>query len=139
MSTPELTTYIEEQKKAGFSRTEIEQALRASGWNATDIAIAFGDVPPPPTTTSPTSTSPEAFLAEMQRRREAANVAQAQSPQTAQTQYAIPQTVPELSGETGIIGFLIKKGIVSTKEQANMVLIGVIVVVVGITFWYNFA
>lgn len=138
MSTQEVTTYIEEQKKAGFSRTDIEQALRASGWSATDIAVAFGDMPAPPPTTSPTSTSPEAFLAEMERRREAARVTQPKVDTTA-TQYPLPQTIPEVSQEKGLIGFLINKGVVSTKEQANNVLIVVFIVVVAITLWYNFA
>lgn len=138
MSTQEVITYIEEQKKAGFSRTDIEQALRASGWSAADIAVAFGDVPAPPPVSSPTSTSPEAFLAEMERRREAARAAQPQVDATA-TQYPLPQAIPPVSQEKGLIGFLINRGIVSTKEQANNVLIVVFIIVVAITLWYNFA
>ncbi|HEY5383273.1 MAG TPA: hypothetical protein VIJ88_01830 [Candidatus Paceibacterota bacterium] len=81
----------------------------------------------------------EAFLAEMERRRVVAG--QITKPEDSSAPQAAPYSAasyPEVQvTETGIIGFLIKKGIVKDASHANLVLIGVFIVVVGIVIWVN--
>lgn len=87
----------------------------------------------------------EAFLAEMRRRREAAGenpvqgMDQPSAPSPVQNSSYNPlPPVADSTSEKGIIGFLIKQGIVKNKSQAEMLLLGVLVVVLILIAWINF-
>jgi len=42
-----LAAYVKQNIKDGFSRTEIQNALRSAGWHELDISEALADAPPP--------------------------------------------------------------------------------------------
>src|SRR4030081_2123141 len=79
----------------------------------------------------------EECLAEMERRRKASTQkASALSENIA----AVPQTNCSRKIDTtekGIVGFLIRRGIASSTAQANMILVGVMVLVLGPIVWIN--
>ncbi len=63
MASSEIVSYIETQRKAGFSDTQIRKNLEANGWSATAVSEAFTDldapmpVPKPSTAKASTATS----------------------------------------------------------------------------------
>lgn len=88
--------------------------------------------PPDPDTVAENA----AFLAEMARRRAAQNPPPA-------TETALPkqplwkQKVSAHSGvaQTGIVGFLLRHGLAKNEQQANVILIGILVAAVVLTAW----
>jgi hypothetical protein len=90
--------------------------------------------------TQASATSGADFVAEMARRREASAVAPVQTAAAVPIDagFSAPGKFPVPGGsttETGIVGFLIKRGIVKNTQQANIVLIAVLVIVVGLTIY----
>jgi len=159
---PQLVQYIKENTAAGFSRADMEKALLAAGWSAADVAAAFA---PPATPTQPqpaapapgpavqaaapataaAGTTPQAagdFLAQMQQRRAATQTIPATGASTAQPSTAnyrprYQASSPSTTKASGIVGLVLRTGVVKTEAQANMVLIGIIVVAVSLTVWLN--
>jgi hypothetical protein len=131
MLSEELISYIKQNQAAGFSRPDIESALKNAGWDAIDIAAAFaslGGTTPPPRTKAPFGSNNPSDIQrsvdeEVSRLRSQALAARSAS-QTG-------------TGDTGIIGWMLKKKIVSTKSQANLVLIIVIVVCLAGAAWFT--
>lgn len=99
------------------------------------------DSTPPATATTDASVKAqsEAFLAEMEQRRKEQEAAVAPEYDFS----ALPTSVAqrpvlvraEFLNEKGIIGFLLRKGIVSNKNQANLVLLGVAIVAIAFAVW----
>jgi hypothetical protein len=95
-----------------------------------------------PTVSTPVSAPPSdpgaaAFVAEMERRRQAAEALHPAAPvvqETARINVFAPEDTPQ---EKGIIGLLIRTKVVKDAHQANMVLVGIIIVVLSITIWIN--
>jgi hypothetical protein len=122
------------------------------------VSVAPVIVPPQPVVTVPLQTPPvmnpspvappqaapqstvnpnAAFLAEMEKRR---REAEALNPQTAGPN-GVTISVGSVQTSTttnqgGLVGMVIKTGLVKNEQQANMVLIGVIVVCMGLAAWF---
>lgn len=78
----------------------------------------------------------EEFLAEMKRRREAA-----EAEKKTHTQYTIPGNTSVGAGggsEKGLVGMLMRLGVAKTPSQANNILIGVIGASVLFIAWVMF-
>jgi len=84
--------------------------------------------------------SNSAFLAEMTKRRKEAEAMQPQNQTIEQGGVSIsvggyaPSQTTVTQG--GLVGMVMKTGLVKTEQQANMVLIGVIVVCLGTAAWF---
>lgn len=132
MLSEELINYIKQNQAAGFSRLDIETTLKNAGWDAVDIAAAFaslGGVTSPPRTSSPLGgRNPN----DIQRSVDE-EVARLRS-QTLAARSANQQGI----GESGIIGWMMKRKIVSSKSQANIVLIVVIILCLAGAAWFTF-
>lgn len=84
------------------------------------------------------------FMAEMARRRgtDATNSNSAIPGASVTPNYTPPQLqkfspVSNGAAEAGITGFMIKNGIAKTTQQANMILMGVVAVIIIIIIWLN--
>ncbi len=148
MANPDLISYIK-QNSTQFSRPILTQHLVAAGWQRADIDAAFAEidgVPGGPIQT-PTQTTPEAnvdFIAQMQQRREEAARAGTGSimegnteirPNAAPANMYAGQRAANAGEQKGIIGMLIKTGLVKTEAQANIVMIVFIIAMLGATAW----
>lgn len=116
MLTEQLLAYVRENTNAGFKRADIEAALKASGWDALDIAAAFtavsGAPAPQPILTAPSAaqlSDQNVITTEVSRFK-------------AQAKQFSKLKVQEKGG-TGIIGFLLRHNLASSKQMANIVLI----------------
>ncbi len=131
MITDQLLTYIKEQIAQGRSRAEIEAALSASGWDVTDIAAGFEAVYPGAPTTPKISTPSNNAQSEVD-----AEVARIQAELATSKKRSPYSPAGEVqTGETGIVGWMIRKNLVASKNQANAVLLMLIVVFFGLTLW----
>lgn len=148
MPNEQLISYIRENSSK-FPKQTLTQALMAQGWAVGDIAAAFSYVEREQAGTSAevsVSVDPDAtFLAEMEKRRQ-------------ESKGPLPQTIVEgnteihpfasaskyldhekksRAEEKGIIGMLIRAKVVKDESQANIVMIGFVVVVIVIIAWLN--
>lgn len=143
MPNEQLVSYIRTNSPA-FPKQTLTQALMAQGWAVADIAAAFSHVEKEMagvTGQQPTAPTQDAnFLAEMERHRKESEgymhpIVDGNTeirPASIASKYIQPQTAA--TGEQkGIIGLLIKTGLVKNETQANVVMIIFIVVVFGIT------
>ena len=75
-----------------------------------------------------------AFLAEMERKRAAQNKTPAAEEYVIPTQPRWKQKISENSNTTqsGIIGFILRHGVAKDEQQANIILIGMLVATVGL-------
>lgn len=111
--------------------------------------LAASPVPPhislqasnvPPVKLAPAPASPNAFIAEMQRRRQEA---EALHPNAVPVVGSAPDPVPSspaepIAEQMGIVGFLIKKKLAKNEKQANMIMLGVIGASFMFILWYFF-
>ncbi len=140
MPNEQLLQYIR-QNYSNFTRQDITQSLMSAGWAIPDIAAAYQAVEsertpaPSPAAAPAQAQSPDTtFLTEMERRRRQTN--EQPLPNAGATE-ARPQYTPPQSTTTekGIIGLLIKSGLVKNTQQANIVMIGIVVVAMGASAW----
>ena len=132
MLNEQLLAYVRDNVKAGFQRTDIEVALRASGWDAADIAAAF-------TTVTGSAAAPDAKTAQINSKASAEQ--QSIDAEVARIQAEIKTTSKKKSyetEETGIIGWMIRHNLASTKQRANMILISLTVVMLALALWIAF-
>jgi|GEM_PF-3202310 len=115
MLNEQLLAYVRENTRAGFSRSEIEQALKNAGWDPADIAAAFS-VQQPTTPTTPATPSPV-------------------PPLSHPTPRSLYRPATSAGGQSGIVGWMIKKRLVQGETQANMVLILLTVMCLGLAVW----
>ncbi|MBY0472744.1 hypothetical protein K2Q00_00450 [Patescibacteria group bacterium] len=90
----------------------------------------------PLTQTAAAANPNDAFLAEMTKRRKEAEALNPQTPSQGGVTISIGSTQSPVVTQTGLIGMVMKTGLVKTQQQANMVLIGIIVVCLGLTAWF---
>jgi hypothetical protein len=145
MANPQLVQYIKDNSAKGISREVLTKTLTEAGWSASDVQDAFvananpaalSPATPAPTSTVPAQNSSSAeFLAQMEERRKKAEAEKVFIPTTPAGKSKVPTST--IVTETGLIGLLLKTGVVKTKQQANMVLIGVLVVVLALVAWVN--
>lgn len=93
-------------------------------------------VPPqavPQSTVNPNA----AFLAEMEKRRKEAEALNPQTvPQDGVTISMGSSQASTATSQGGMVGMVIKAGLAKNEQQANIVLIGVIVVCLGLAAWF---
>lgn len=154
MPDPQIIQYIQ-QNSANFSKEDIENALLSAGWAAADIAAGFAAVvtaaqPTPqaniqtPLTSTPAAAAtqeiytapPDDFMAEMERRRTTQPTMAQQKTYTVPTSHVKFNSSAHASTGGGIIGLLVGNGLAANESQANMILIGVIVVAVSLAVWF---
>lgn len=84
-----------------------------------------------------TAASNTAFLAEMERKRAAQNKAPAPEEYVIPPQPRWKQRISADYGtaQSGIVGFLLRHGLAKNEQQANVILIGVLVAAVVLTAW----
>jgi hypothetical protein len=87
-----------------------------------------GATPPP---TPEEKAVREEFIKEMERRREAAPESQYDPAITIRPAHETPQ-------EGGLVGLIIKTGLVKDAAQAQMVLAGIAIAAIGLIVWINF-
>lgn len=148
MAHPDLVTYIQ-QNSANFSRPILTQHLVAAGWQLADVEAAFAELASPgvPAAVPPVQHAPDPqadFIAQMQKRREEAARAgrgpivegntEIRPSASPAAQYLAQQTT-EGAQQGGIIGLLIKSGLVKTQAQANIVMLAFVAVMLGFTAW----
>ncbi|MEI7720098.1 MAG: hypothetical protein WCI89_02735 [bacterium] len=123
MATPELLQYIAQNKAAGSTQEQILAALRAAGWSEDVINDAlFGttSLNNPNTDTKP-GTSTTAELARIQQELE-------------QNQKRFhPHYTQNTARSPGIIGLLLQWYIVQSKNQANILLIAISLMSLGLS------
>ena len=140
MANPQLVQYIRESMAKGISRDPLTKLLADAGWSSADVQEAFASltnaVPNAPAEIPAQNIPTTEFLAEMERRRKAAEAAQPAA-QVVSDSAQITTAPASVTSEKGLIGLLFKTGLVKTKQQANAVLIVVLVVVLGTIVWIN--
>lgn len=87
---------------------------------------------PPAQATNPN----DAFLAEMAKRRKEADALTTQTSSQGDVTISMGSTQSPVVTQTGLVGMVMKTGLVKTEQQANMVLIGVVVVCLGLSLWF---
>jgi hypothetical protein len=118
MVDPKLLTYVREQTAAGFSVADIVRAASGAGWSAEDVSAALSVI---------NSAAPWA----------AAQTAEPQQTSQAPAARAPVWAPPLHAGEAaGLMGLVIKWGIARNKQQAQAVLVTVMVIALGV-FVYN--
>jgi hypothetical protein len=148
MPNEQLVSYIRENSSK-FPKQTLTQALMAQGWAVGDIAAAFSKVEreaagvPVAPETGPTQDA--AFLAEMEKRRQQGNgvipptIVEGNTeirPFASASRYLDRES--DARGEQkGIIGLLIKWKVVKDVKQANIAMIGFVIVTIIIIAWLN--
>ncbi len=122
MVSEQLLSYIKENLQAGFSRHDIEATLHTAGWTDADVAATFEMIKQAKTLTGAAQTPAVSHAqsiadAEVARIQEELRVANAN------------KHTPGTTDETGIVGFIIKTNMATTKQGAQ-ILLGVLGVVV---------
>jgi len=107
MLSEQLLSYIKENTQAGFSRPEIEAALRAAGWSDVDIAAGFAS-------DTPASAAPAPSTLQQDTNRE---VVRAQDELRRSHEAAPARRTSNLSD------FLIQHKLASSKETAQLILV----------------
>ena len=134
MITEQLLSYIRDNMKAGHGRADIEVALRAAGWDAPDIAAAFTALQngssAPATMAMPRAASPGSAQADVN-----AELVRIQAELKTRGRSTL---AGQQSTETGIIGWMIKHKMVSSRKQANLFLVTMSVISIGLIVWINF-
>lgn len=120
MVNERLLGYVRDNLQAGFSRGDIEVALRAAGWEASDIAAAFADANAgaPRRGMAPVNSTQSAINTELQR-----------------LEMQRPRRGGQPAAAGGIIGWMIQKRLVSSKQQANIVLIICTILITALALW----
>lgn len=140
-----LLHYIRDNKDKA-TRPEIEKVLIQAGWKLEDILASFEVIDNPgkaaapgavPGTAIPADLSEaarsQAFLEEMRRQRGELETPAA----TVADPYPLPTKKKSLyaargNGPGGIVGLLIRLKVVQTESQANIVLVGIFFVAIGL-------
>ncbi len=78
----------------------------------------------------------DVFLAEMTKRRKEAEGLNTQTSSQGDVTFAVGATQSPVVTQGGLIGMVLKTGLVKTEQQANIVLIGVVVVCLGLSLWF---
>ena len=134
MVNPQLVNYIANNFRAGFSKEDTEKALLQSGWSATDIQAAFYAIehpaPTPTVVPPPVPTAQEAVDAETKRIQEELERENSKNG----TRRSRNSTVAP--GEKGIIGILMRMGLAKNIQQANMIMIGISLVCIGLAVYF---
>jgi hypothetical protein len=136
------------------TRQELTQSLMSAGWQLPDIAAAYeaaerehtaatapagqtaGSVPA--AAVGQPETPNTTFLAEMERRRQPNSQPTATTPlDTGANLRALntARAAQSASSEKGIIGFLMRTGLVKSAQQANIAMIGIVVACLALTAW----
>lgn len=79
--------------------------------------------------------SNDAFLAEMTKRRKEADALNPQPVPVNDVTISVGSTANPVSTQGGLVGMVLKTGLVKTEQQANMVLIGITIVCLGLSLW----
>ncbi len=139
MITDQLLTYIKDNLQAGYTKADVEVSLRAAGWDAADIAAAFGALAGTPTTPPPAASAPA------QRSAQAGSTQSDVDAELARIQAELqkahkgsPKKTLVETGEQGIIGWMLRKKIASSKNQANSMLIVLAAVFLVLAAWIAF-
>lgn len=108
MVNPQLLAYIREQTAAGFGSADAASAAKAAGWSDDDIAAALAALESP---------TPWAAAAQVTTTEQYGS-------------FAGPST-----DEKGLVGLVIRLHLARDAQQANLVLIGVMLVAAAGTVW----
>ncbi len=118
MLSEELLSYIRQNTQAGFTRAEIELALRNSGWSDADILTAFGTITQiphmqsaPSIATSQVSSAQISTNAEIARIQEELRKSSGNKP------------THGVTTETGLVGLLIRTNMASSRQGAKITLV----------------
>lgn len=124
MVTPDILEYIRTNLANGFAKEDLQKTLMASGWSEADIQSAFQ--------TLESGAQGVATPPESEEQRIANELAREQLRQKNR-----PASVPttQTTGATGMIGFLITKGIVQNESQANVLLGAIAAIAFGVAVW----
>jgi hypothetical protein len=131
MVAPELLQYITQNKAAGFTEEQIQNALRAAGWAEEMISEAFssaatisgGGIPLAQSTSQQQSTGIENELTRIQNELEQAKKG------------FHAHADPEAQSGRGLTGLLIRRHIVRSEAQANIYMIAVSLICISASVW----
>lgn len=132
MAKPQLLDYIRTNLAESFSRQEIEQALVAAGWATSDVAEAFIEIEHPEAVTISPQVPVDPALASA---AEEARIQQELELEAKRRKSRGSTANTNPSTASGIIGWLIRKGIVRTESQANILLIAVSASAIFLAVW----
>ncbi len=137
MLTEQLIDYIRQNLAAGFGKEDLQKTMLSAGWSAEDIAAGFAAVA---NLSAIPAASPAPAQAVSSANSNAAEVARIQA-EIARNQARAAKLGPAHTSadpsQKGIIGWLIKKKIVANGQQANLVLIGIFILVVMLIAWID--
>ena len=130
MAAPHLLEYIRQNLAADFSKQDIEEKLRASGWAPQDVSDAFMAVEHPENVAQVSDQNmPPSAEAEEDRIKKELEVEAKKRKWRGEA--------PVITSGSGIAGWLIRKKIVRTEFQANAVLVVAVILVLSLTLWVN--
>ncbi|MDQ5955401.1 MAG: hypothetical protein QG621_404 [Patescibacteria group bacterium] len=139
MINDQLLTYIKDNLHAGYTKADIEVSLRTAGWDAADIATAFSALAgPTPTIPAPGTPTAQPSSIKAGSAQSDVDVELARIQAELQKAHKGSAKIAPLTEETGIIGWMLRKKMVSSKNQANSVLIVLAVVFLGLAAWIAF-
>ena len=132
MLSEQILTYVRENLNAGFKRSDIEAQLLAAGWDSVDIAAAISTVTGESASPLRRATGAGSSAPSVEQQSIDAEVARIQaelkkSPNTKKKNFETP--------EVGIIGFMLRHNLASSKQMANSVLIILAVCAVALALW----
>jgi hypothetical protein len=124
MVNDQLLTYIRQSLASGLKKPDIEKALLSAGWIAMDIRAGFESldkpVAPPIVDDNDAETARILHEVEVEMKRHKWRGADASTP---------------IVG--GMIGWLIAKKLAHDEVQANLMLLGVSIIIIVLTVWLN--
>ena len=130
MISEQLVDYVKQNMQAGFSRTQIETTLHAAGWTDTDILTAFDSISRAQAITHGTTPAREPAVTELQHSTDVEVARIQEELRTSQANTRIPGNTTE----TGIVGFIIKTNMASTKRGAQVLLVALSVIICGLLY-----
>ncbi len=99
------------------------------------VAAPLTSTPPVQIKPQPSDTN-DAFLAEMTKRRKEAEALNPQVLSQGDVTFSVGSTQSPAVTQGGLVGMVLKTGLVKTEQQANIVLICVAVVCFGFSLWF---
>ncbi len=126
MVPEQLLVYIRQNIAAGFKKEEVAQALKNAGWAPQDIEQGFAALDNPALVEQKVQATTDA--AEFARIQEELRHAQTRNSR-------FSETSPANAGNSTMAAWLIKRGIVKNEAQANMVLIGLSLIMLAFAAW----
>ena len=134
MVIAEVRAYIEHTSATGYSADEIREALLVAGWNPQDIADTFAALG----TSTPTVPAPPPPPPAVANKHEIARIQAELAHEQKRKKFGVAVSPAAGKRARSMTQWLIDKSIVQNEQQANALLIGIMIMCLGLSAWFIF-